>query len=85
MPRQTRQFPAKTILAIEGHTTTSEHSLTAILAHTQQLLSSEQTGQLAIAPKRSLIRQTKHRLSIVFKQIRQPWEILTDGTNWPKS
>lgn len=59
------QNPAK------AHVTDIEHSLTAILSHTQQLLSPTQKRQITIAPRRSLIRQTSYRLSNVFHQIKQ--------------
>lgn len=48
-----------------------DHSLTAILTHTQQLLSSDQTAQLAIAPKSSLVRRAKSLLSNAIQRVRQ--------------
>lgn len=58
------------IIAAKNHVTDIEHSFTAILTHTQQLLSSEQKRRLAIAQRPSLIRQTNFSLLRIVKQIR---------------
>lgn len=62
---------AEPITAAKGNVTDINHSLTAILSHTQQLLSSEQTTQLTITPKRSLVRNVQSLLSMVVRQIWQ--------------
>ncbi|ESA36057.1 hypothetical protein N836_08740 [Leptolyngbya sp. Heron Island J] len=63
--------PTEPMTPAQGNVTDLEHSLTAILTHTQQLLSSEQRGQLAIAPKSSITRTAKHLLVTVVDRIRQ--------------
>ncbi|MEL6232657.1 MAG: hypothetical protein AAFR24_22355 [Cyanobacteria bacterium J06627_3] len=63
--------PAAPITAAKGNVTDINHSLTAILSHTQQLLSSEQATQLTITPKRSLVRKVQSLLSTVVRQIWQ--------------
>lgn len=63
--------PAEPIPPAQGNVTDLEHSLTAIFSHTQQLLSSEQKGQLAIAPKSSMPRTATHLLVTVVDRIRQ--------------
>lgn len=66
---------AETMTVVKGKTTTAkdtvtdiDHSLTAILTHAQQILSSRQREKLMIAPKRSLIRQAKSLLAKLFRQ-----------------
>ncbi|MEO0397237.1 MAG: hypothetical protein AAF243_14805 [Cyanobacteria bacterium P01_A01_bin.137] len=63
--------PAEPITAAKGNVTDIDHSLTAILSHTQQLLSSEQATQLTVTPKRSLVRKVQSLLSTIVRQIWQ--------------
>ncbi|MEO1447555.1 MAG: hypothetical protein AAFV46_15230, partial [Cyanobacteria bacterium J06635_11] len=51
--------PAEPITVAKGSVTDLDHSLTAILSHTQQLLSSEQTAQLAVTSKSGIIRKVQ--------------------------
>ncbi|MFG6098292.1 hypothetical protein SPB21_23735 [Leptothoe sp. ISB3NOV94-8A] len=55
----------------QGNVTDLEHSFTAILTHTQQLLSSEDSSQLVIAPSGSLLSKAQSLLSGVIQRIRQ--------------
>lgn len=75
---QQSERPAKSIstaaepaMRAKKHATDLDHSLTAILSHTQQILSLEQKEQLAIAPKSTIIRQAKSFLITFVNQIRQ--------------
>ena len=63
--------PAEPITAAKGNVTDINHSLTAILSHTQQLLSSEQTTQLTTTPKRGMVRKIQSLLATVVRQIWQ--------------
>lgn len=67
------QRPAEPITAAQGKVTDLDHSLTAILTHTQQLLSSEQRARLALVPKSNTPRQAKSLLVTVVERIRQPF------------
>ncbi|NEQ54511.1 MAG: hypothetical protein F6K11_30995 [Leptolyngbya sp. SIO3F4] len=49
--------------------TNIDHSLTAILSHTQKLLDSEQTAQLIVTPKNSIIHKPKSLLFTVIEQV----------------
>ncbi len=72
--------PQQPVTPAKGHVTDIEHSLTAILTHTQQLLSPEQKKQLALAPNHGFINQVTSLLSGVASQIRQQ---LTRGFQRP--
>lgn len=63
--------PIEPIIAAKGNVTDLNHSLTAILSHTQQLLSPEQAGQLITAPKNNIFRKTQSLLSNTINQIEQ--------------
>ncbi|MEM8614723.1 MAG: hypothetical protein AAGF93_22135 [Cyanobacteria bacterium P01_H01_bin.105] len=66
-PQSTPEISTQT----KSNVTDIEHSFTAILTHTQQLLSPEQTSQLAIRPKSGLIHKVKSLLSGVIGQIQK--------------
>lgn len=66
--------PTAPITRAQGNVTNLEHSFTAILTHTQQLLSSESSedsSQLVIAPSDNLFNKAQSLLSGVIQQIRQ--------------
>ncbi|MBE9069777.1 hypothetical protein IQ260_24345 [Leptolyngbya cf. ectocarpi LEGE 11479] len=68
IPRSTRRLSVQTAIKISAG---SDSSLTAVLTHTQQLLSSDQKAQLNIAPTGSLARKVKSLLANTIQRIRQ--------------
>lgn len=73
------------ITQVQENVTDLEHSLTAILAYTQQQLSSKQTTQLDISPTGKPTRQTKNLLSNLVSWIRQRRLARDSGSNHTKS
>lgn len=68
VPRSTKRLSVKTAIKIDAG---SDSSLTAVLAHTQQLLSPDQKAQLNIAPTGNLVRKVKSLLANTVQRIRQ--------------
>ena len=55
----------------KNNVTDIEHSYTAILTYTQQILSSEQISQLAASTKQSIIHRVKYSVSRIISQAQQ--------------
>ncbi|MBT9317521.1 hypothetical protein [Leptothoe spongobia] len=62
---------AEPSIAAKGNVTDINHSLTAILSHTQQLLDPQQTAQLIVAPPSNIIHATQSFLSNALAAIEQ--------------
>ena len=69
--------------AAKEHVTDLDHSLTAILSHTQQILSLKQKEQLKIKPKSSILRRAKSVVVALVNQAKHylPGDLQSTGSS----